>query len=144
MEKLKFSKTIKGAPKVVWHALWDDKNYREWTSAFSPGSYAESDWKQGSEIRFLSPKGEGIYAIIDKKEEPLYMAFKHQGEIKDGKKLPPGAWQGAMETYTLSEKGSETELVVELDTLEEYKEHFQTAWVKALDKLKEVAEREAK
>jgi len=144
MERLKFSKVIKAPRNIVWHALWDDKNYREWTSVFCAGSYAESDWKEGSEVRFLSPEGGGMYSIIDKKDEPAYMAFKHQGEIKDGKKLPLGEWQGAMETYALNEKGKETEVVVELDITEDHKDYFQKTWVLALDKLKEIAERSRK
>src|SRR4051794_34232958 len=59
MKKEKFSINIKASAKKVWQVLWSDATYRQWTSAFSEGSYAVSDWKQGSKIQFLSPNGDG-------------------------------------------------------------------------------------
>lgn len=142
MEKLKFTTHINAPRNIVWHALWNDANYRNWTAAFGAGSHAESDWNEGSEILFLGPgpdKG-GMYAIIDKKEEPSYMAFKHMGEIKNGKKMPASAWSGSMETYTLNEKDGGTELVVEMDSVPEFKAFFGETWPKALESLKTLAE----
>lgn len=137
-------KTIINAPRViVWEALWNDKNYRDWTSAFIAGSYAESDWKEGSEIKFLSPGGGGMYGLIDKKSEPEYMAFKHMGEIKAGEKLQPSSWAGAMETYRLNEKDGGTELMIELDMSDEdFNNYFATTWPKAIERLKQLAESE--
>ena len=139
MEKLTYKTNINAPSVIVWHAFWNDANYRNWTSAFTEGSYAKSDWQEGSEIRFLSPKG-GLYATIQKKDEPSYMAFKHIGELKDGKKMPPGDWQGSMETYTISDNNGTTELVVKLDTIADYKEYFDKTWPLALAKLKQLAE----
>jgi uncharacterized protein YndB with AHSA1/START domain len=141
MKKQQFTIHINAPRNIVWHALWNDTTYREWTSAFTEGSYAESDWNEGSEIRFLSPQSEGMYGIIAKKDEPSYMAFRHEGEIKDGKKMPVSGWSGAMETYALTEKDNGTEVLVELDITEEYAAHFENIWPKALKKLKEIAER---
>jgi hypothetical protein len=57
MEKLNFSINISAPKDKVWQTLWDDASYREWTSAFAEGSYAETDnWKEGSEVKFLDPK----------------------------------------------------------------------------------------
>jgi hypothetical protein len=43
-------------------SMWDDSTYRQWTSAFSEGSHAVSDWKEGSKVLFLSPEGEECLA----------------------------------------------------------------------------------
>ena len=43
METLNFSININAPKEKVRKVLWDDSSYREWTSAFSEGSYAETD-----------------------------------------------------------------------------------------------------
>ena len=53
MQKLHFSIVINAPKKKVWHAMLDDKQYREWTEAFNPGSYYKGDWSKGSKILFL-------------------------------------------------------------------------------------------
>jgi uncharacterized protein YndB with AHSA1/START domain len=140
MKKQQFKTTIHAARNLVWHALWNGKNYNTWTSAFAEGSSAVTDWNEGSEILFLDGKGNGMYSVIDKKEEPGFMAFRHLGEVKGNEKLPPQTWAGAMETYTLTETGNGTELVVEMDVEESWLEYFMKTWPAALEKLKTLAE----
>ena len=84
MATLNFSVTINAPKEKVWDVLWSDEGYRKWTAVFTEGSYAESDWKEGSKIRFLSAEGDGMYGIIHKKEPFEQMVFEHQGEIKNG------------------------------------------------------------
>lgn len=144
MERTQFNISIDAPKEKVWNVLWQDDTYREWTSVFSPGSRAISDWEKGSKIKFLGEKESGMVAIIEDKVPNEYMAFKHMGEIKDGKEDTEServtAWQGAMETYTLK-GGSPTELKVEIDLNEEYKEMFMGMFPKALQKVKEISER---
>ena len=45
MKKLQFSIEINAPKEKVWDTLWQDENYRKWTSVFMEGSFAESDWK---------------------------------------------------------------------------------------------------
>ena len=94
MKKEKFSININASAKKVWQVLWSDATYRKWTSAFtegiSEGSYAVSDWKQGSKIQFLgSPSGDGMFGIISELKPFEKMAFSHQGELKNFKEQPP-------------------------------------------------------
>jgi uncharacterized protein YndB with AHSA1/START domain len=140
MIKQQFSASINAPRNIVWHALWQDANYRKWTSAFSEGSSAVSDWKEGSEILFLDGKGNGMYSVIEKRDEPSLMAFKHIGEIKDDVKQPPGSWAGSIESYTLTENGTQTGLLVEMDIDENWLEYFLKTWPVALEKLKTIAE----
>ena len=65
MQTINFSVTINASSKKVWQVLWSDPTYRQWTSAFQDGSYAISDWKKGSKIKFLTPEGSGMFSIID-------------------------------------------------------------------------------
>ena len=145
MKKLNFRIDIHAPREKVWDVLWNDATYREWTSAFSEGSYAESDWKEGSRIRFLSPEGSGMYSVIDRLIPNEFMSFRHLGEIVEGKELPndekSGQWNGAMENYTLIQTDHTTSLLVDIDMMAEHEEFFQKAFPKALEKVKEIAER---
>ena len=144
MKKVKFSTRIEAPAQKVWDVLWQDKSYRQWTAAFTPGSYAESDWKEGSKVKFLSPEGEGMYSEIARKVPNEFMSFRHLGMIKDGKVITDAPemaeWKGALENYRLKANGGVTELEVELDTAEEHEKHFGDMFPKALQKVKELAE----
>jgi uncharacterized protein YndB with AHSA1/START domain len=149
MKKEKFSINIKASAKKVWQVLWSDATYRQWTKIFSEGisdgSYAVSDWKQGSKIQFISSSGDGMFAIISELKPYERMAFSHQGEVKNFKEQPPkeGAesWTGAQEIYTLTEKDGNTNLEVTMDITSEYEQYFKDIFPKALQKVKEIAEK---
>jgi len=133
------------APKEkVWDTLWNDQSYREWTSVFYPGSHAVSDWNEGSKIQFLGPDGHGMYSRIDRKQPNEYMAFKHLGEVKDGKEQEANesteSWAGAMETYSLRKSEDGTELEVELDVTDDHQQYFKETFPQALNKVKALAE----
>ena len=126
--------------KKVWETLWNDNTYRQWTSVFSEGSYAESDWNEGSKILFLSPKGEGMFSVIDKKIPNEQMTFRHLGEIRNGVEEPK-EWANALESYHLKENNGKTELTVALDITDEFAQHFNDIFPKALNVVKEIAEK---
>ena len=146
MESMNFDISINAPREKVWNALWEDANYRNWTSAFSETSYAVTDWKQGSKILFLDGTGCGMVSRIEENRPNEYMSFQHLGEVRDGVEDTTSekvqGWKGAMENYTLIETAGGTEVKVELtgNIPEEHKDYFVQAWPKALDKLKQIAE----
>ena len=139
MATVDLSITIHAPKEKVWELLWSDAGYRQWTSVFSEGSYAESDWEQGSKIRSLSPDGNGMYGIIQKKVPFEQMVFEHRGEIKNGVEEPK-EWAGATERYRLQEKDEVTQLSVSMDATDEFKEYFSATFPKALAIVKRLAE----
>ena len=144
MKKLNFNTRINAPKEKVWKVLWQDDTYRKWTSAFSEGSYAVSDWNEGSKILFLSPGGEGMFSTIDKKIPNEYMSFKHLGTVKGGIEQPETeeskGWSGAKENYILKERDGATELDVEMDITEDFEQYFQDTFPKALERVKDLAE----
>lgn len=144
MERRTFKISIDAPREKVWDILWSDATYREWTSVFSEGSRAESDWKQGSKILFLDGKGAGMVSTIAVKKAPEFMSFKHLGEVHAGvedltsKRV--SEWSGALENYTLKSVHGKTELSVEIDLADEFKDYFLEIFPKALDKVKSLAE----
>jgi hypothetical protein len=147
MKKGEFKVLIDAPRKTVWEILWDDATYREWTTLFCEGSYYVTDWKEGSKALFLSPSGEGMVSKIEVNTPNEFMSIRHLGEVKNGVEDTESekikAWAGAYENYYLTEVGDKTELRVEMDMTNEFADYFVNTWPKALEKIKEIAERKA-
>ncbi len=141
MIRLNFSIEIAAPRARVWTVLWDDATYRDWTSAFSPGSHAVSDWNEGSTVQFVDPSGSGMVAVIDRKVPDELMVFRHVGEIRDGQEQPSADWAGALETYVLTATPGGTALAVSVDTADEHADAFREMFPKALARVKALAER---
>ncbi|HEY8919051.1 MAG TPA: SRPBCC domain-containing protein [Chitinophaga sp.] len=144
MEKQVFKIAVNAPREKVWNILWDDASYRDWTSVFSEGSRAETDWKKGSKVFFLDHKNEGMVATIAENIPNEYMSIEHLGFVKNGVEdmESPGVkeWAGAHENYTLKTVNGQTELTVDMDITEQYKDYFQQTFPKALDRVKTLAE----
>jgi hypothetical protein len=93
---------------------------------------------------FLDGKGMGMVSTIDETIPNEYMSFKHLGVVKDGVEDMESdeikGWAGAHENYTLKEDHGRTELVVDMDINETFKDYFTATFPKALQKVKELAE----
>lgn len=144
MKTLKFSVHIAAPKEIVWNVLWENESYKRWSAAFQEGSYAVTDWREGSKVLFMSPSGSGMHSMITRKIPNEMMSFKHLGVLKDGVELENDdegrKWSGALENYYLTEEDGITELKVEVDTVDEYVPHFEKAFPLALKKVKELAE----
>ncbi len=144
MEKLEFKTVINAAPEKIWDVLWNDDTYRKWTSAFSEGSHAQTDWKQGSKVLFLDGNGHGMVSRIAENRANEYMSIEHLGEIRDGVEDTTSdnvkAWAGSHENYTLKKINGKTELSIDMDITEEFKDMFAKIWPVALENVKRLSE----
>jgi hypothetical protein len=145
MQKLEFKTTINASTEKVWNILWNDDTYRQWTSVFSEGSRAETDWNEGSKVLFLDGKGSGMVSTIAVKKPNEYMSFKHLGIVNNGVEDTESeqvkGWAGATENYTLKQVNGNTELTVDMDITDDFKDYFLKTMPNALDKVKELAEK---
>lgn len=146
MEKINFATTINASREKVWQVLWDNASYRNWTSVFTEGSYAKTDnWKEGSKVLFLSPDGDGMVSKVASNKPNNFMSFEHLGVVKNGVEDTESEsvkdWAGAKENYTLSEENGKTKLVVDLESTDEFKDYFIKTFPVALEKVKELAEK---
>src|SRR5438128_2050680 len=145
MKQEKFKISIDAPPQKVWELLWNAESYPLWTSVFSEDSRAETDWQKGSKVLFLNKNNDGMVSAIAENRPPEFMSIEHLGTVKNGVEdvdSPENKeWAGAKENYTLKPVDGKTESVVDMDLTEEYKDYFMDAWPKALDKVKELAER---
>ncbi len=144
MERLTFEIVIDAPREKVWDILWNDATYPEWTAVFSPGSRAETTWQQGSKVLFVDSNNEGMVATIAENRPNEFMSIKHLGMVKDGVEDLDSEqvkqWAGALENYTLKTVSGTTQLTVEMDIAQAYKEDFQKTWPKALEKVKQLAQ----
>lgn len=144
MEKLQFKIQINAPREKVWKVMLDDETYRKWTEPFFPGSYAETDWQKGSKAKFLSPGGDGMVSRIAENIPNEFLSIEHLGMIIKGVEDTTSdevkAWAGAMENYTLKDIDGGTEVIVDMDSDENYSKMFSETWPKALLKVKELSE----
>ncbi len=143
MQKINFTIDIKAPKEKVWSVLFDDKTYRQWTSVFAEGSYAVTDWKEGSKTLFLAGDS-GMVSVIEKNIPNEFMSIKHLGTVTNGiedtESEKVKEWSGAHENYTLKENDGVTTLSIEMDTADEHKDYFDKAWPAALEKVKQLSE----
>lgn len=149
METLHFSITINAPKEKVWRTMLEDETYREWTTAFSPGSYYKGDWSKGSKILFLGPDpktGEegGMVSRIAENKPYEHISIEHlgilRGGVEDTTSVEAKKWAPAFENYTFKERDGATEVLVDTDIEEREVEAFRKMWSEALKKLKELAE----
>lgn len=150
MKKINLSTHINAPVEKVWNSIINDESYREWTSAFCPGSYFKGDWSKGSKMLFLGPNPEtgeegGMVSEIAENIPHKYISIKHNGMINNGVEDTTSEevkkWTPSFENYSFEEKDGGTLFTLDMDSTEEYHDMFMETWPKALEKLKEVAER---
>ena len=145
MEKQEFKISIDAPKEKVWNILWGKNTYPVWTSVFAEGSSVETDWKKGSRAVFHDGQNNGMISSIAENIPNEYMSIKHLGTLKNGVEDMDSPetkeWAGALENYTLKNADGKTELVVDMDITEQYKDYFNKTWPRALDKVKELAEK---
>lgn len=144
MERLNFTANINAPKEKVWGVLLGTETYPKWTAVFAPDSQAQTDWKEGSKALFHDGKGNGMISRIAKNIPNNYLSIHHLGMIRNGVEDTESEevkkWAGAEENYTLKDSGGGTELLIEMDSAEDFKDYFLKTWPAALDKVKELCE----
>jgi len=150
MKTYRFSISINASKEKIWKILWDDSTYRIWADAFHEGTHAVSDWKVGSRILFVDEKGDGAFAEILRNDPCEIMSFRHLGWTGNWQELPPDLefnidgkmvkFSGGDENYLLT-SGNPTIMTVEMTgDYENWEDHLNRTYPKALAKLKELSE----
>ena len=136
---------IKAKKEKIWDVLILDKYNRKWYAAFMEGTYAETDWKKGSKALFLDKERNGMIAIVEENKPYELLSLEYQGEVLKGKENYESesakAIKGGREIYKLSEINGVTTLHISGDMTEELFDYMSASWDKALQKIKELAEK---
>ncbi len=143
-KSLVFSIEVPAAKETVWKILLDKESFKEWTSVFHPDSYMEGNWEEGTEVRFLTPEGDGMISHVTIHKPQEIITMKHEAVISDGKRDTEGEearrWIGLTETYKVARKGEATQVTIESEISDKYAEWFEQKWIEALDKIRALAE----
>lgn len=151
MKKLKYSIKIQAPPEKVYKTMLglnSKKTYEEWTSVFDPSSTYEGKWEKGSNITFSAidkeGKRAGMLARVAENNPNSYVSLQHYGVLENDEEITTGpkveGWAGALENYRFEPIENGTLLTVEVDTVEQYIDHFNDAWPRGLEKLKKSCE----
>ncbi len=149
MKMLSYTIDISASAERVSTVMLGKETYREWAAEFNPGSFYEGGWNKGDKILFVGINDEGkregmVAEIIDHVPNRL-VSIRHRGVVVADREITEGpeveGWSGAMENYTFNENNGITTIMVNVDTKEEFVDYFNEAWPKALNKLKEMAEK---
>lgn len=127
--------------------MLNDETYRQWAATFMPGSHAVGSWEEGSKIQFLAHDEDGklggMTSKIVKNIPHEFISIKHMGIVSDGVEDTTSEeaknWVG-FENYTFREVGGQTELLIDMDSNNDFAKYLKELWPKALLKLKEIVE----
>lgn len=136
---------IDAPPDAVWRTLTDKEAYSVWVKAFSPNSYCDGEWVQGTLMRFLDPDMGGTEAILEVIDPPRRILVRHTALIsKEGEVSTEGEmadkWLGTTEGYRITDTGGGSKLAIEILTDEYFRKMFDNAWPKALASIKQLSE----
>lgn len=152
MIKMTYATTVHKDAQFVYRkmlGLDDVADYKGWTSIFNPTSTYRGSWEKGSAIQFIGVDADGkeggMVSEIAANDPARFVSIRHLGILKDGKEILDGpeveGWAGCMENYSFEESEGRTKVTVEVDVNEDYIDYFNDKYPRALEKLKDIAER---
>ncbi len=138
----------------VWNTMLEKETYMKWTKPFSPGtkteSWYEGSWEKGSDLKFIGVDDDGnkggMASRVAENRKHEFISIEHIGVVNDKGEVDTESeqakqWTPAFENYTFVQKDGGTQVMVDVDTIEEYEEFFNDTWPKALVLLKEMSEK---
>ena len=152
MKKLQFKKDINASAEKVYNTMLGINNietYEQWASEFNPTSTYEGSWEKGAKIYFIGTdengKRGGMVSEIADNIPFRFVSIRHYGILDGENEITEGAevekWAGGLENYSFEENNGVTTVTVAVDAMEDYIDFFDETFPKALDKLKEIAEK---
>jgi hypothetical protein len=137
--------TIKSTPAKIWNVLLSKEPYLQWANVFMEGSTyeAENNFEKGSKVIFGSGNsaGDGLVANVSINVPNHKIQFTYTGQISDGVEKSAGSFDGATETYTLTQDEENVLLEVETSMSDEWYDSMDQAWDKAIIIIKELSEK---
>ncbi len=148
MQRLNYEIEIKASPGDVWDTLVLPHTYKVWVRAFSPNSYFEGNWIQGSKIKFLDPDMGGTKAVLEVVEPEKKLLIRHIALIsKEGEESTSGEiadkWLGTTEKYLLEGVAAGSKLSIEINTHQDFVSMFNNAWPTAMASIRQLSEEHA-
>ena len=153
MKRLQFKVSIHAPVTRVYDFMLGTSSkstYEQWTSLFNPTSTYEGSWNKGNKILFIGvdEKGEkgGMVSKINENIPNQFVSIQHYGLVKADKEITEGPevekWANGFENYSFEENNGTTTVTVDLDTTEDFLDYMNQTYPNALDRLKELCEKQ--
>ena len=150
MQNMQHSIEIDASKEKIWNVLWSDNTFRDWSSIIDEGTFMVGNLEEGSEVNFIGNKTEGVSYGVTAKVEKLtpneLISFTRIADIQvneDGSiSKRDKQWAGSLESYELEEHDHKITLSITQDVPEELVEYFQAKLPQALERIKELAEKQ--
>lgn len=139
MKLLEYTIQINTTPEKVWDVLFTQDNYKKWASAMNEGTYFEGTWEEGTIMKFLDPKNNGMYNLVEKNIPNKQLSMKHLGWILEGE-LSPQDWEDSTLDYILEPNENGTLLIGKVNSLDEFVDFFNSKYPKNFENIKNLAE----
>ncbi|SFN15424.1 Activator of Hsp90 ATPase homolog 1-like protein [Algoriella xinjiangensis] len=139
MKLLEYTIQINATPEKVWEVLFTQDNYKKWASAMNEGTYFEGTWEEGTIMKFLDPKNNGMYNLVEKNIPNKQLSMKHLGWILEGE-LSPQDWEDSTLDYILEPNENGTLLIGKVNSLDEFVDFFNSKYPKNFENIKNLAE----
>ena len=147
MNNLQFEIQINAHPEKVWNTMQNPDTYKIWVSGGWPGSSFIGKWGEAEQIKFVGVDGGGgTLAVIEQFRpyelvEARHIAVINSDGTEDRESDVAKGWIGTKEKYLFEPVSSGTRLRVEITTLPNWEEMFQSGWPPSLKLLKELSEK---
>jgi len=140
---MQFVVKIQASKERVWDVLWADETFREWAGLIDPGTYMVGELKEGNGVQYISAEnGYGVTSLVVSVIPNEYLLLKHQADTQDvGAREREAEWTGGEESYSLTEQDGTTTLTAAFDVPPDLEAYFNDAYPKALERVKELAEK---
>lgn len=151
MKKQEYKQDIQAPAAKVYDmmlGLTSIETYEQWTAEFNPTSTYEGNWQKGTKMYFVGTdengKKGGMVSEIAENIPNQLVSIRHIGMLDGDKEITSGpeieSWAGGLENYAFNEKDGITTVTIEIDIAEDFQDYFDTAWPKALQKLRQLVE----
>ncbi len=153
MERMQFTTSIEAPVATVYNKMIGRETFKQWTSVFNPssdyeGGDMEGNWKKGSKVLFVGTdeqgKRGGMVGCIRENTPNQFVSIEYMGIVDGDSEIIEGPlaedWQG-FENYTFEGHNGSTIVTVDIDVNDQMIEYFGNTYPKALEKLKEICER---
>jgi hypothetical protein len=130
----------------IWQVITEDRYNRKWLVEFGAGNVADTNWLEGSKALFTDGSKSGLAGIIEVSRPFEEIKIAYTGIVADGVEDYQSAFakemQGFHEIYVLSKEAGAVRFRISCDMDEEYFDDMSEAWRRALQKIKDLAERQ--
>lgn len=143
MKDKQFSVQIAASKEKVWETLWQNDTLPQWAGLIDPGTYLKGELKEGNQVEWISAEnGYGVTSLVKKLIPNEYLLLAHQADTKNsGQEVRDKEWTGGTESYELTELNGTTTLTAKFDVPADMEDYFDDAYPKALNRVKELAEK---